>query len=321
MAQTPALFEAADVEETLDEATFRVASFLRAMWEWFHPYADTTFVAELRGAVAGLHDNPTAGTERDRAYFQFQQRFWEMYVGCALLDQGVKLTPRADWEPAWGAAGPDLMALVDGRRVWVECVAPGPGTGPDGVPEIGDKPIEDVPVEGVKLRYLNALDAKRKQVAKHTQRGIVKAEDSFVVAINSRCIPFAFLTSEPPWIAAALYGLGNIAVTYNKSTKQWSEPFLTRRELVIKKNAESIDANLFMNGKATEVSGVLYSEVDAWNRKGDLASELMFMHNHMASAPVPDRWLPFSVSYSVKVSGNIGTLVRSDPEPLQPQPG
>ncbi|MCC6660822.1 MAG: hypothetical protein IT437_08045 [Phycisphaerales bacterium] len=237
-----------------------------------------------------------------------------MYVGWALLDQGVKLVPRVEWDKAWQGTGPDLMATVEGRRVWVECVAPGPGTGPDGVPEIGDKQIGHVPVDQIKLRFLSALDGKRKQVAKHAAAGIVKPEDAFVVAINSRCIPLAFLTDDPPWIARALYGIGTHAVTYNAVTKEWSEASLTPQHSVTKQNKEPIDANLFGSGKAGEVSGIIYSPVDPWNRKGDLASSLVFIHNLTATVPLPDRWLPFSVSYAVSANGKVGTITRTDPE-------
>lgn len=289
------------------------------MWDRFHPFADPTFAKELRDGVQGLRTHATPGLKRDRAYFLFLQRFWEMYVGCALSEQGVQLVARADWERDWHGAGPDLMATMEARRVWIECVAPGPGTGPDGVPEFSDTQIDQLPVEQIKLRFLHALDTKRQQVAKHMAAAIVKPDDGFVVAINSRRVPWVFLTDDPPWIARALYGLGTHAVKYNTVTKEWPEPFLTPQPSVKKQNHEPIDANLFGSGKAPEVSGVLYSAEDPWTRKGNLASGLVFIHNRTARVPLPDRWLPHSASYSVSVNGKIGTITRADPESLPPQ--
>jgi hypothetical protein len=318
MSHVPPLFSddrLADV--ALDEARFGVASFLRDMWNWFYPYADVTLAEGIRTAVHKLHLYPSPGVERDTAYFHFQQRFWEMYVGCALLDQGVDLLPRSKWNKAWKGAGPDLLATVEGQRVWIECIAPGPGTGADGVPEIGDKPVDQVPVDQIKLRFLSALLEKRRQVARHTTARIVAPEDGFVVAINSGCIPLAFMTEDPPWIARALYGLGNLAVSYNRNTKDWSEPFLTVQPIITKCNNVPIDTNLFGNGQAREVGGVIYSSVSGWNRGRDLASTLVFVHNRTAAVPLPDRWLPYSVSYSVKVEGNVGTITRADPPPLE----
>ncbi len=312
--ECPALFhDDHDADVTLDDDGFGVASYLRAMWERFHPYADPTFVTKLREAVQRLRDNPTPGKGLTEAYYLFQRCYWEMYVGCAMLEQGVTLVPRADWDKAWEGAGPDLMAMIDARRAWIECVAPGPGDGPDAVPELGDEPINSVPVEQIKLRLLSVLRDKRAKIPVYVKKGIVKPQDGFVVAINARCVPLAFLSDEPPLIARALYGMGTHAVTVNLTTNDFSDPFLTPQPSIPKKNKEPIDANLFGTGKAAELSGVLYSTVDAWNRGNNLASGLIYIHNRTAAVPLPDRWLSLSTSYSVSAKGNTGTITRVDP--------
>lgn len=294
---------------------FCVASHVRAMWEWFHPYADADFVRKVRQGVQGLHDHATPGAARSDAYYLFHRCYWEMYVGCALLEQGITLVPRAQWDKAWGGAGPDLMAEVDGRRVWVECVAPGPGKGVDAVPELGDEQVNYVPVQQINLRLLSVFKDKREKYAGYVKRGIVRPEDGYVVAINAHGVPLAFLSDDPPWIARTLYGLGHHAVTYNLTTKEWSEAFLTLQPSISKQNKEVVDANLFGNGKAAEVSGVIYSAVDAWNPASSPARGILFVHNLTAKVPLPNRWLPRSVSYSVTIKGNKGTIDRADPEP------
>src|SRR5690606_24157453 len=100
--------------------SFCVASQMRAMWERFHPYSDGDFVEKVRQIVLELHDHPKPSEVWSKAYYPFHSCYWEMYVGCALLEQGIKLVPRARWDKKWGKAGPDLMAEVEGRRVWVE---------------------------------------------------------------------------------------------------------------------------------------------------------------------------------------------------------
>ncbi|MFN0131591.1 MAG: hypothetical protein ACKVW3_03515 [Phycisphaerales bacterium] len=289
-----------------------VDSQLRAMWSNFQPYADGNFVARMRASARGLRDNQVPGSARSEAYFLFHRCWWEMYVGCALLEQGVQLVPRAQWDNSWKGAGPDLMATIDGLRVWIECVAPGPGDGADAVPELTDGLLDDVPLHQISLRFLSVIEGKRKTWAGYMTKGIVKAQDGFVVAINAHGVPLTFLSGNRPLILNSLYGLGDQAITYNRTTKEWSEPFLKRRLFIPKLKGEAIDANLFGNGKAAEVSGVLYSTVDAWHPKSTPALGVLFVHNLTAAVPLPDRWLPQSVSYAVTVNGARGTIERSD---------
>jgi len=62
----------------------------------------------------------------------------------------------------------------------------------------------------------------------------------------------------------------------------------------------------------------MYSTVDAWNLwqlKGpSLAHGILYVHNLTARVPLPDRWLPKSVSYSVSLVGSKGAITRADPE-------
>lgn len=321
LVTTPQLFQ--DDHEADDTLAVRsdffgdlqVASHLRAMWEWFHPYADPEFVTRLRQAVRGIKKHDTQGERRTQAYLLFHRCYWEMYVGSALLEQGVKLVPRANWDKAWKGAGPDLWAIIDGRNVWIECVAPGPGGGADAVPELGDEHIaHDVPVQQINLRLLSVFRDKRAKRDGYVKKGIVKPEDGFVIAINARGVPSAFLSDDPPWIARTLYGLGHHAVNYNLTTNEWSGTFLTLQPSITKQNKEVVDANLFGNGRAAEVGGVIYSAVDAWNPGSNPSRGILFVHNRTASVPLPNRWLPGSVSYSVTISGNKGTIDRADPE-------
>ena len=58
--------------------------YIERLWSQFRQYADRQFEVEF---IADL-----------------QGRFWEMYLGCALLDAGHALVP-ADDRPAEGPAG------------------------------------------------------------------------------------------------------------------------------------------------------------------------------------------------------------------------
>ena len=78
-----------------------------------------------------------------------------MYLGCALLDLGFELVPHGR-RPA---AGPDLCICSEDRRIWIEAIAPQPGTGPDAVPASGEAGGW-VPEARIVLRYRAAVEEK-----------------------------------------------------------------------------------------------------------------------------------------------------------------
>ena len=83
-------------------------AFTEYLWPLYRHLADPNFRTDARN--------------------HFNQRFWEMYLACTLIVRGFELH-------RLGSEGPEFYFIFGGRRVWVEAVAPGPGTGPDRVPE------------------------------------------------------------------------------------------------------------------------------------------------------------------------------------------
>lgn len=334
MTQVPALFDDIEAARTiLDSAGTTAVQRMLLLWRSFHPYADKTFITELQRTVGKVGQHPHAGIERDEAFYELQSRWWEMYVGWVLLDQGVELVPRASWDAKWGTAGPDLWAKVNGRRVWIECIAPRPGTGLDRVPEIGvqrdltepysqsdgalesdDLPEIDVPDDLIRLRLLEAIDKKRKQLAGHTSASIVKPVDGYVIAINTRCIgSSAIIDERPPRVARCLYGLGGMVVRFGSRTGLASQPSLLRSPEVKKAKGTPIDANTFGKGIASEVSAVLSAWACPWYPREDPHRVIDIVHNRTARVPLPDGFLPRSTHYTVTVDGKTGTIHRTDP--------
>lgn len=308
--KAPPLFEDdAKAQDALDPRAF---ASIATLWDKCHRYADKGFIRDVQSSVDELRAHPKCSDEWDRAFLRFHRRWWEVCVASTLLNQGVELAPRSSWAGKAGA-GPDLLATVAGRRVWIECVAPMEGTGLDRVPRPSERP-DYLPSDEIKLRFLQALDEKRQQHARHVEAGVVQQCDGYVVALNSRCISMHTRDDdEPPWIAQALYGLGPLAVRFDRTTNEWSDPWLTREFAVTKASGTPIGANLFGSGEAPQIGGVLYSSADAWTG-GDFNLEMAFIHNWKAGAPLPHRWLPRSPSYSVTAQGNIGEVTRQDPE-------
>ena len=81
---------------------------LRLLWAKFSEFSDPRFLDEIGR--------------------QFVQRYWEMRLGCTLLDLGFHLAPPT-------LSGPDFDATTpEGNRVYIEAIAVCSGEGIDAVP-------------------------------------------------------------------------------------------------------------------------------------------------------------------------------------------
>jgi hypothetical protein len=77
--------------------------YVERLWRTYAPYADRHF--------------------REDARRHFHQRYWEMYLAVTLMDAGFSLIKQAD-------EGPEFSIEIEGRRVWVEAIAPDGGQAP-----------------------------------------------------------------------------------------------------------------------------------------------------------------------------------------------
>ena len=142
---------------------------------------------------------------REDARNHFLERFWEMYLAVTLRERGFQLTRIGD-------KGPEFYFLHNGRKVWVEAVAPRPGEGKDRVPDYPYGQVYTVPTEKILLRFTNALDEKRNKYIKALKDKIIEPIDIYLLAINSRSIPHAPFGNTMPFFVQAFLPFGNLAV-------------------------------------------------------------------------------------------------------------
>src|SRR5687767_8366967 len=111
----PSLFDCPTVEpqddtyKAIRERRPDYREYLDALWRQFQPYADANFPSSIQS--------------------DFASRYWEMYLGCALLGIGKTLAPRSSRTKN----GPDLLIVDGGGKLWIEAIAPSGGAGPDAV--------------------------------------------------------------------------------------------------------------------------------------------------------------------------------------------
>ena len=246
--------------------------FLENCWKDYAPYADPGFEQEIS--------------------IDFRSRFWEMYLCCTLIHMGFEIVPKKDSE------GPDIqIKLRNGQCLWIEATLTRPGTGADAVPE---EPLDEVyspSGEKYLLRFLNSIDTKHKRLIKYRSEEIVKPNDLFMVAVNGF---FAHSSGgEIPYIVQALYGFGDYFATINIDSLQILNQGYIKRALIKKQNNSEVSANAFVDRKTPELSGVIYSDAEAFNLPPSFGSDFIFVHNPTANHPIPLGWLPVGAEYWV----------------------
>lgn len=213
----------------------------------------------------------------------FIPRFWEMYLFCSLVDMGLEVSSPGD-------SGPDLLVEHAGRRIWIEATSASAGEAghPDRVP---DHPIEGtgaIPPEKVLLRYRTAISAKFPSVwSKYEREGLIKPEDSFVVAVCSSGIDPCLSGTVPARVVSALYPIGEPYLAYSIGSDSSESSGFSYRDEVIKENGSSVETNIFLNEGSKWLSAVLESGASPSSNTVPLGHDFAIVHNLFASNPVP----------------------------------
>jgi leucyl-tRNA synthetase len=265
-----------------------VRAQLQAMWDQYAPFADTNF-------RNGFARDPDA-------------RFWEMFLGCALLDAGKSLLPAVERRKAGGQ--PDICILDGKRRIWIEAIAPDEGRGPDQVR--GPQSTEEgggfgpVPVRQAQLRVTGALWTKSNIVQRYLNEGVIGPNDVRIIAIGGgrfgRHVPEGGL----PLILSSVFPIGQEYVSIDRETGavvgQGFEPSLT-----ISRQGDPIPRTAFIDGPFAHVSGVLWSRVSIGNMSR-AERPLTFVHNPQSDVGLSQSWGVWDREFVAKNDGDRWTV-------------
>ena len=213
-------------------------TLIEAMWATYEPYADPDFPEGFARDVDG--------------------RFWEMYIGCTLLEAGRVLLPVVERQRDGGH--PDLCVIEHERRIWIEAIAPDEGEpGPDQlirpVPMNEGGGLVAAPLRQAQLRTTSAFWTKAQKIARYLQRGEIAPADVRVIAISASRFG-AYVPERPlPLIMTSLFPIGDAFVTVNRDTGAVVEegfqpaPFIDRQRGQIPRTA-------FLDERFADISGV-----------------------------------------------------------------
>ena len=273
------------------------------MWTAFHPLADRNFV--------------------ERLPFAFHQRWFEMYLGAALVSAG--LTVRAP------KPGPDFEISAAGKRIFIEAVAPTPGN-----PEHADAVSEpvysdaegraiaaDVPHDRITLRIASAVRSKLDVFDRYRSRGLVSADDACIVAVNLRDIPQAWADSKE-FFFRAVYGMGNRVLVIDPDARRIVAAGREHRMILTRASGAAEAVAPMLDPAHADVCAILGSAADVGNVPDLLGDDFVIMLHVGAHVPFPRRFIGRGVEIRLRPGDESGswTVEETDygaPEPRGPE--
>jgi hypothetical protein len=245
-----------------EPACARFKDYVETLWEKYRGYEDPHFLTEAKS--------------------HFFQRYWEMYLTCALIENGFTLERD-------GPEGPEYFFKYKNRRVWVEAIAPEQGNGADRVPDIVTNGCSPVPITQHTLRYTSAIREKLKSFEIAIEKGIAKVDDGFIIAVNAVLFspPYANFDAEVPTFVKACLAIGDMVVTFNRHTNEQIAPHFSVRAHVTKSNNATVSMGSLVHPSQTSICAILHSRSGL---EGDankvLGYDFQVLHNPNASLSI-----------------------------------
>lgn len=233
------------------------------LWVNFRPLADSQFTE----AIAS----------------DFPRRFWEMYVGCTLLDAGFSVTSKD--------AGPDARVATDSSPIWVEATAPDAGSGADAVPPEVLGVSHHVPEDQIVLRLRSAIWDKHKAYLRYVEKKILSPKAPYIIAINGSNVPHSKFDDQPSFIVKSVFPFGLHTVTYDRKTTEVVDQGIQHRPVIPKQSGAPVETTVFENPEYSGISAIIYSRVEAWSMPGQMGADFQIIHNPLATNPIEHGWL------------------------------
>jgi hypothetical protein len=234
----------------------------------------------------------------------FRQRFWEMYLFCAMEERGIAVQKITD-----KCGGPDFSFEAAGKKYWVEAIVPEAGNGNDKVPFPVLGTANYVPETLIKLRYTNAIDTKFKYWYACMKKNIVEDGDGYIIAINGNAIPDADCDCGYQYVIQSLYPVGPITHKIDANSLEISEPYLQWEDNVKKQNGVFITTAPFIDKNYSAISAVIHSFAGPTRYASPLGHDFLLLRNPCALHPLPISSLSWCTQYSFQE----GELTRTEP--------
>ena len=254
-----------------DYAHFADARFhVEELWKRFEPFADTQFKREIA--------------------IQFHPRYWEMYLGCLILDAGLSIAPSREGRP-------DICGtLPSGRHFYIEAIAPGSGTSDDAVPE-PESFAGTIPVDKIVLRIRSAIEKKFEAHGIYLEKNFVSTDDLYIIAVNPGIIRHTCINFDPPLILQALFPIGNLIDMFDRNDPSLRDVTYTTRWQIERKVGPAIRTDVFLDSSYCGLSAVLFSNAYAPTPPRPIGTEVELVHNPQAVNRIDRGFLKMGSEY------------------------
>jgi hypothetical protein len=207
------------------------------------------------------------------------QRMSELLFGKALMDAGLK--------PQARPSGPDFLLEVEGSRIWIEVICPGPQGIPKDYLDRTPGTVASVPHEQILLRWTSAINDKHQQLKRYLQKGTVSSSDVFVIAINGRRLSDFPSTgfvgiSQLPYAVEAVFAIGPLAIQIDRETLKAIKTEHQHRPLIAKPSGAKVPATVFLDPAYSGISAIWAGVLNEGYDRGRSA----VVHNPRAAVPL-----------------------------------
>ena len=235
---------------------------------------------------------------------QLHQRWFEMYLTVSLYRRGISIKCMKP--------GPDILAIVDERRIWIEAVCAGKGEPgmADSVPDIPVGAVRDVPIREYVMRIRSSLAEKSEKYRKYANHGVVGPNDLTTIALNVGGI-LGLRGNMDECVKRSVYGIGNQIVSLDRISRKVVGRSHESKSSVLKSSGAAVGIQCFTDGSMAHVSAVLGSEANAFNLPEQLGQDFVLYPNLTATNRWPEGSLSLGREWAFKEtdSGWSGMLI------------
>jgi hypothetical protein len=245
-----------------NEMSKKARDFCEKLWTIYQPFADRHFLNEIR--LDG----------------KFQERFWEMYLGNALIEIGFIVSSLDK--------GPDFKVTTEGRVLWIEaiCASNGAEGNPNSLVPLFDQDATLISDEKIVLRLRSAIEEKSKKIIKYLSESTINESEPVIIAINTGKIDTILAEEFLDYLNMSCFGKDCSQVQRDKNGKYQNVAIQS-----VKKTAGGeVSVNIFTAGEYAHISAVLISKALYSHYDQSLGNDFVLVLN-----PYTKNKLPFEI--------------------------
>jgi hypothetical protein len=258
---------------------------------------------ELGLADSNFESNLCSGDDA-----RYWQRLSEALLAHELLDANLNLRPSRH--------GPDFLIQHEGRNIWIEVICPEPTGVPSDWLQSDPGVVTTFPHEAILLRWTAAIKEKAEKLlgnpdngnVGYVGKGVVAADDPYVIAINGRRLRgkyFSSITgiSQFPFAVEAVFAVGPFAIQIDRRTLKAIGSEHQHRPVIQKPNGSEVPAYTFLDPAFRPISAIWATDVDETWAIGN-GKSMAVVHNPNAANPIALGLLPAYWDYVALENGN-----------------